>query len=50
MTALKEMYLQDIDYLLPLFRDGIAVGMTFVVANLQTSGIGQRYLSNLKEE
>lgn len=48
MTALKEMYLQDIDYLLPLFRDGIAVGMTFVVANLQTSGIGQRYLSNFE--
>lgn len=47
-STVQDMYLQDIDYLLPLFRDGIAVGMTFVVANLQTSGIGQRYLSNFE--
>lgn len=48
LTTLKEMYLQDIDYLLPLCRDGIAVGITFVVANLQTAGIGHRYLNNFE--
>jgi len=48
LTALKEMYLQDQDYLLPLCRDGIAVGISFVVANAQTSGIGYRYLNNFE--
>ena len=48
LTALKEMYLQDQDYLLPLCRDGIAVGISFVVANVQTSGIGYRYLNNFE--
>ena len=42
------MYLQDQDYLLPLCRDGIAVGISFVVANAQTSGIGYRYLNNFE--
>ncbi len=45
LTALKEMYLQDQDSLHPLCRDGIAVGISFVVANVQTSGIGYRYLN-----
>ena len=48
LTALKEMYLQDQDYLLPLCRDGIAVGISFIVANVQTSGIGYRYLNNFE--
>lgn len=48
LTALKEMYLQDVDYLLPLCRDGIAVGISFIVANVQTSGIGYRYLNNFE--
>ncbi|MBR2401428.1 MAG: type VII secretion protein EssC [Lachnospiraceae bacterium] len=48
LTALKEMYLQENDFLLPLCRDGIAVGITFVAANSQTSGIGYRYLNNFE--
>lgn len=48
MTVLKEMYLQDQDYLLPLCRDGIAVGLSFVVTNIQTAGIGYRYLNNFE--
>lgn len=48
LTALKEMYLQDEDFLLPLCRDGIAVGITFIVANVQTTGIGYRYLNNFE--
>lgn len=48
LTGLREMYLQEEDFLLPLCRDGIAVGISFVVANGQTSGIGYRYLNNFE--
>lgn len=48
LTALKEMYLQNEDFLMPLLRDGIAVGISFVVANNQTNGIGYRYLNNFE--
>lgn len=46
MTALSELYLQDDDSLLSIVRDGIAVGISAIVANSQTSGVGFRYLSN----
>ena len=48
LTALKELYLQEDDFLLPLCRDGVAVGISFVVANGQTAGIGYRYLNNFE--
>jgi S-DNA-T family DNA segregation ATPase FtsK/SpoIIIE len=48
LTALKELYLQDEDYLLPLCRDGVTVGISFVIANGQTAGIGYRYLNNFE--
>lgn len=48
ITALKELYLQEDDILLPLCRDGIAVGISFVIVNLQTAGIGYRYLNNFE--
>ena len=46
LTALQELYLQDDDSLLTVLRDGIAVGITCVVANAGMSGISYRYLSN----
>ena len=46
LTALKELYLQDEDALLGLCRDGPAVGISVLVANSQTAGIGYRYLSS----
>lgn len=46
LTALKEMYFQDDDPLLAITREGISVGITCVIANSSTSGIGYRYLSN----
>lgn len=46
LTALKELYFQDDDELLGLCRDGISVGITVVIANSQTTGIGYKYLSN----
>ena len=46
LTALIELYLQDDDSLLNIIREGIAVGISVVIANAQTSGIGYRYMSN----
>lgn len=49
LTAMRELYLMENDVLLPLCREGNAVGITFVIANSQTSGISYRYLSNFSE-
>lgn len=49
LTALKELYLQDNDNLLLLCREGLAVGISVVVVNSQTSGIGYKYLSNFSK-
>lgn len=46
LTALKELYFQDDDELLNLCREGLTVGISIVIANAQTSGIGYKYLSN----
>ena len=46
MTVLKELYLQDNDVLLNLCREGNSVGMSFVIANAQTAGLGYKYLAN----
>lgn len=46
LTALKELYFQDDDELLSLCREGLTVGISIVIANSQTSGIGYKYLSN----
>ena len=46
MTALMELYLQNDDSFLNIVREGLAVGISVIVANAQTSGIGFRYMSN----
>lgn len=46
LTGLIELYLENDDTLLTIIRDGISVGITSVIANSQTSGIGYRYMSN----
>lgn len=46
LTALFELYLQDDDVLLTIIREGISVGISTIVANVQTSGISYKYLSN----
>lgn len=46
LTALIELYLEDDDSLLNIIREGIAVGISTIVANIQTAGIGYKYLSN----
>lgn len=46
LTALKELYFQDDDELLKLCREGLTVGISIVISNAQTTGIGYKYLSN----
>lgn len=46
LTALKELYFQEDDELLGLCREGLTVGVSIVIANAQTAGIGYKYLSN----
>ena len=46
LTALKELYFKDDDELMNLCREGLSVGISIVIANAQTAGIGYRYLSN----
>ena len=46
LTALKELYFQDDDELLALCREGLSVGISVIIANSQTAGIGYKYLSN----
>ena len=48
MTPLRETYLMQDDFLMPLLREGVAVGVSFVITNSQVSGIGYRYLSNFE--
>lgn len=49
LTALKELYFQEDDELLNLCREGLTVGISIVIANTQTAGIGYKYLSNFSE-
>lgn len=46
ITALKEMYFQEDDDLISLCREGTGAGISVVIANAQTAGIGYKYLSN----
>lgn len=46
ITVLKELYLQDSDILIDLLREGVGVGITFIVTSMQTSGLGYKYMSN----
>lgn len=47
LTALKELYFQeDDDELITFCRDGLSLGISFLIANAQTTGIGYKYLSN----
>lgn len=46
ITALKELYLQEDDELITICREGISLGISIVICNAQTSGIGYKYLSN----
>jgi S-DNA-T family DNA segregation ATPase FtsK/SpoIIIE len=46
MTALMELYLENDETFLGIIREGVAVGISVIISNSQTNGIGYRYLSN----
>lgn len=48
-TALKELYLTNEDFLLPICRNGLSVGISVVIANQNMQGIGYRYLSSFSK-
>lgn len=45
-TALREFYLQEEDPLMAVCREGLAVGISVIISNQQTSGFGYRYMAN----
>ena len=48
MTVMRDLFFQDDDLLIGLTREGLAVGISVVIANAGTSGFGYRYLSNFE--
>ncbi len=46
LTIARELYFSDNDVLLNISREGLSVGISVVIANSTTNGIGYRYLSN----
>lgn len=46
ITALKELYFEDDDELIGICRDGLTLGISVILANSVTTGIGFRYISN----
>lgn len=49
LTALQQLYANESELLLNLCREGNTVGISVVVANSQTNGIGFKYLSNFAQ-
>lgn len=45
-TAVKELYLLEEDPLIYICREGLSVGISVIISNSQTSGLGYRYISN----
>ena len=46
LTAIREMYFQDDDPLLTICQIGLTYGISVIVANNQTAGIGYKYLTS----
>ena len=49
LTALQQLYTGESDTLLNICREGNTVGISVIIANSQTNGIGFRYLSNFSQ-
>lgn len=49
LTSLKELYFNEEDLLLPICRDGLSVGISVIISNSQTAGIGFKYFSNINQ-
>lgn len=48
-TAFKENYLNNEDFFLPITRNGLAVGISVVMANQNMQGLGYRYLASFSK-
>ena len=46
LTALRELYFAENDLLLPICQNGLAYGISILVANNQTAGMGYKYMAN----
>lgn len=46
LTALRELYFADDDPLLPICQNGLAYGVSVIISNTQTAGVGYKYLAN----
>lgn len=46
MAAAMELYFEDDDSFLTIIREGLTVGISTIVTNVQTAGLSYRYLSN----
>ena len=49
MTALQQLYPNESEELLTLCREGTTVGLSIVIVNNQTNGIGYKYLANFAQ-
>jgi len=49
-TGLKESYFGDNDLLLPICREGMALGISVIITNTHTAGFGYRYISVIAEQ
>ena len=47
LALFKELYLNDVDHLLPIFREGLSVGISVIVTSNQINGIGYKYMANI---
>ncbi|MFB0921183.1 MAG: FtsK/SpoIIIE domain-containing protein, partial [Oscillospiraceae bacterium] len=45
-TAFRELYANESESLLTICRDGVTAGISVVLANSQTSGLGYKYMAN----
>ena len=46
LSSLKDLYFQDEDPLLSICQNGLTYGISVIVANNQTTGLGYKYLPN----
>lgn len=46
-SAMKELFNEETEQLLGLLRDGLSVGMSFIITNNQLNGISYKYLAQI---
>lgn len=49
-NALRELFVSKEDEILPLCREGISVGISIICTDIQTNGIGYKYMSSFSKK